>query len=95
MKPVKKDAPRQARRERTLTRLENYLKGGVKNQKSDPQDRLVGYKKNGQPIYKQRGRETGKMVPFEQKDIDRIKRDIAILKSRLGKSEVVDGYKRV
>ena len=30
MKPIKKDAPRQARREKTLTRLEATLKGGVK-----------------------------------------------------------------
>lgn len=33
MKPVMKDAPRQARRERTLTRLEVLLKGGVKTEK--------------------------------------------------------------
>lgn len=94
MKPIKKDVPRQARRERTLTRLEQYLEGGVKKQKSDPQDRLIGYDKKGRPVYKQRGKETGKLVPFEQKDIDRIKGEIAILKGRLGKSEVIDGFKR-
>lgn len=31
MKPIRKDAPRQRRRERTLARLEAVLKGGVKN----------------------------------------------------------------
>lgn len=30
MKPIKKDGKRQARRERTLARLELYLAGGVK-----------------------------------------------------------------
>lgn len=33
MKPVKKDGKRQARRERTLARLEATLKGGVKTVK--------------------------------------------------------------
>ena len=81
MKPIKKDAPRQARREKTLTRLEATLKGGVKqvevekevlNKSAAPGKRL------------QMGKEY-KTVPFEQKDIDRINREIATLKTRLGK----------
>lgn len=81
MKPVKKDAPRQARRERTLTRLEVTLKGGVKmvsveketlNKNAKPGSRLI------------KVREQVK-VPFEQGDIDRINREIVVLKERLGK----------
>lgn len=91
MKPVKKDAPRQERRKRTLSRLENYLQGGVKVIKVEEQS----LNKGAQPGHRLSTKLVEKTVPFEQKDIDRIKRDIAILKSRLGKSEVVDGYKRV
>lgn len=78
MKPIKKDAPRQARREKTLTRLEATLKGGVKIPVTKKEVKVRGKIK----ITKTFG--TTK-VPFEKVDIDRINREIATLKTRLGK----------
>ena len=78
MKPFEKDAPRQARREKALTRLEATLKGGVKILVTKRESKVRGKIK----IIKTFG--TVK-VPFEKVDIDRINREIATLKTRLGK----------
>ena len=78
MKPIKKDAPRQARREKTLTRLEATLKGGVKIPVSKKEEKVRGRIK----ITKIFG---VVKVPFEKVDIDRINKEIATLKTRLGK----------
>lgn len=78
MKPVKKDGKRQQRRERTLARLEATLKGGVKLP--------VTKKEIGSGKFKKVTKTFGSApVPFEQIDIDRIKGEIATLKTRLGR----------
>jgi len=80
MKPVRKDGKRQARRERTLARLEQYLEGGVKKQL----DRIGEV---GSKFAPDRGlKKFYKKVAFEQSDVDRIRYDIKVLKERLGKA---------
>lgn len=74
MKPVKKDGRRQQRRERTLARLEKQLEGGVKSEMFGA--KLVDNKFVGTIVVSR----------LEQKDIDRISKDITILKQRLGKA---------
>lgn len=74
MKPVKKDAPRQERRKRTLARLEQYLAGGVKT---------VSTKSLEGELIKV------KQVPFTNQDVDRIQNEISILKQRLGYGDTV------
>lgn len=72
MKPVMKDGKRQARRERTLARLELYLAGGVKMKgKFDRRKEYIG----GIPT-----------EPFTPADIKRIEYDIKVLRERLGKA---------
>lgn len=81
MKPVKKDQPRQARRERTLARLEKYLKGGVKKVKVIEES----LDKNRAPGSRMIEKTVKKTVAFEDKDIKRIEKEIATLKTRLGR----------
>lgn len=79
MKPVRKDGKRQQRRERTLARLGEYLKGGVKQQ-------LLRTEEVGSKFAPDKGlKKVYETVAFESRDIDRIKKEIAVLQLRLGK----------
>lgn len=80
MKPVKKDGRRQARRKRTLERLEAHLAGGVRTIKVEQEELNMGVIP-GKRLVKKFVEQT---VPFEQKDIDRINGEITTLKQRLG-----------
>lgn len=85
MKPVKKDVPRQKRREKTLARLESYLQGGVRTVSTKPEGKIVGYDRVGNPVYKYRGRDVGTQVEFTTQDRIRIEGEITTLKQRLGR----------
>lgn len=77
MKPVRKNQRRQARRERTLARLEKFLEGGVK-QVVDRVEEVGGKFGKAKGLVK-----FYKTVPFELKDRQRIQGEILTLRTRL------------
>lgn len=80
MKPVRKDGKRQQRRERTLARLEQYLKGGVKQQ-------LLKTEEVGSKFAPDKGlKKVYETVPLQTEDVKRIEKEIEALKRNLGVS---------
>lgn len=79
MKPIKKDARRQARRERALARLEAHLKGGVRVVKVERTDLNMG----AQPGKRLQVKIVEQKTPFTEEDVARIQTEIKNLQGKL------------
>lgn len=78
-KKFKKDKPRQERRRRSLSRLENQLASGVKSVTKELQDLDMG-QIPGKRLFTKK---ISEKVPFDDHDKNRINKEIETLKSRI------------